>query len=664
MATDLRTIKRHVVQTSADFSSWTTQTAIRCNECSEGSGQVVGAASLVALIGVGRLPGATGAAGTLSPVTGLVGKWVRVLIEEVGGAITISSVDYNALWYGIIDAERLVDTGGGTGQQSWVCSGLAAHLARTALTNGWTEAIGSGGSTVADYILRVPTFNAPEGGGRSGVDYTIDGVSCRVFDYFSGNKWTAFQILETLLAAHGRWDDPAGSPVGGVTWALSAGTLLDWEAQTIDINGMSMLDAINALISPRRGLTWRLTVSGSTATINVRSISAAAITVGSTTLPAATDTATPTLTGLWVQGVELVEDQSATYDVINVIGARPWVGVSLAYDPANATAEAKSLIAGWASGDATTWATAAGPTTDAVWRTFKLNPEWDGRNYGGSTYGLRQNLTISGSDFTGARVYDSAVDFPPGVMALVNELPCSAGLGTDKAGPRQECMVFWKPNGASTWYDLQAERARWSRSVTVEEYPPAIHLGSPSREKSGSEQQVNKFCLETGGVLVVTLGMREPDPLIVSWTRSSASWPRTSPRTLAVHMPSAEQWVMLRGTVTGISGGGASGATLATQASESTIRDDVPLMQSWLAFLRAYFGEPARALRWTDIGTIEHAYGSGAAAPGALVTTATLGTGATTINAVVTRRTWRLDEEGFGTSYDTDRIVPDIEAIR
>ena len=41
---------------------------------------------------------------------------------------------------------------------------------------------------------------APEGGGRSGVDYTIDGVSCRVFDYFSGNKWTAFQILETLLA--------------------------------------------------------------------------------------------------------------------------------------------------------------------------------------------------------------------------------------------------------------------------------------------------------------------------------------------------------------------------------------------------------------------------------------------------------------------------------
>jgi hypothetical protein len=170
--------------------------------------------------------------------------------------------------------------------------------------------------------------------------------------------------------------------------------------------------------------------------------------------------------------------------------------------------------------------------------------------------------------------------------------------------------------------------------------------------------------LETSGVLVVTLGMREPDPLVISWTRASASWPRTSPRTLAVHMPNAEQWVMLRGTVTGISGGGSEGATLATQASESTIRDDLPLMQSWLAFLRAYFGEPSRALRWSNIGAIEHSYGSGAASPGALVTTATLGTGSTTINATVTRRTWRLDESGFGTSYDTDRIVPDIEAIR
>lgn len=664
MATDLRTIKRHAVQTSADFSTWTTQTSIRCNECSEGAGQVVGAASLVRFIGTVREPGATGDPAAQTPLTGLVGKWVRVLIEESGGSITISSVDYNALWYGIIDAERLVDTGGGTGQQSWVCSGLAAHLARTALTNGWTEAIGSGGSTVADYILRVPTFNAPDGGGRSTATYTIDGGTRVVFDYFSGIKWTAAQILQTLLSSHGRWDDPAGAFVGGVTWALSAGSLLDWEAPTLDINGMSLLDAINALISPRRGLTWRLTVSGSTATINVRSISLTDITVGSTTLPAATDTATPDLTGLWIQGVELTQDQSATYDVINVIGARPWVGVSLAYDPANATAEAKSLIAGWDSGDATTWATAAGPTTDAVWRTFKLNPEWDGRNYGSATYGLRQDLAISGSDFTGARLYDSAIDFPPGVMKLEGELPCSAGLGSDLTGPRQECMAFWKPNGSSIWCDLQAERARWSRNVTVEDYPPAIHLGSPSRAKSGSEQQVNKMVLETGGVLVVTLGMREPDPLIVSWTRSSGSWPRTSPRTLSVHMPNAEQWVMLAGTVTGISGGGSQGAGLETQAAESIIRNDLPLMQSWLAFLQAYFGEPARALRWTNIGAIEHAYGSSAAAPGALVTTATLGTGATTINATVTRRTWRLDESSYGTSYDTDRIVPDIEAIR
>jgi hypothetical protein len=159
--------------------------------------------------------------------------------------------------------------------------------------------------------------------------------------------------------------------------------------------------------------------------------------------------------------------------------------------------------------------------------------------------------------------------------------------------------------------------------------------------------------------MLITCGIREPDPLIVTWTRSSASWPRTSPRTLTVHMPNAEQWIVLQGTVKGVSSG-----SLTTESSTTTIRDDLPTMRSWLAFMRAYFGEPARSLSWTDRGLIEYGYGTGAAAPGALVTTATLGVGSTTVNAVVTRRAWRLDEDGYGTHYETQRIVPDIEAIR
>lgn len=224
-------------------------------------------------------------------------------------------------------------------------------------------------------------------------------------------------------------------------------------------------------------------------------------------------------------------------------------------------------------------------------------------------------------------------------------------------------MGFWMPEGTTTWYDLQADGMPWSRSIAVEDCPATVHVGNPTRnvtDKKKSDQLINSLILGSAGKLVVTAGLREPDPLVVSWTRASASWPRTNPRTLTVQMPQAEQWVILDDVVKGVT----SAALVKHTTGPTTIRDDVPLMQAWLAFLRAYFGEPARALRWTDHGTIEHGYGSGAAAPGALVTTATLGTGATTINAVVTRRTWRLDEEGFGTSYDTDRIVPDIEAIR
>lgn len=667
MAVTTRSILRHIVQTSDDFALWTTQSEIRCNECSEGAGQIVGHATLLRYFGVTREPGATGSPTSKTPLTGLVGQWVRVLIEDATGAIDIGGVDYAPLWYGIIDAESINDEGGGNGAQQWTCAGLVAHLSRVALVNGWTEAMGSSGSTVADYILRVPTFNAPEGGGRSGEDpppYTIDGKTCFVFDYFEGLKWTSKQILDMLLASHGRWDKPGGSFMGDVHWELDAGTLLDWEAPTLDVNGMSLLDAVNALINPRRGLTWRLSVDAATATatIVVKSISASAITVGSTTLAAATDTATPDLTSLWHQGVQLMEDQTSTYDHICVVGARPWVTITLAYDPANATAEAKSLIAGWPAGSETAWNTAPGPTTDGVWRTFVTNPEWDGRNYGGSSYGLRQNLTLDGNgDFTGARAYDSAVDFPPSVMKIESRLPVGEGWTTSKTGARQDGMVFWKPNGASTWYDLQADGQPWSRSLSVDSYPPAVHIGSVDRtaDKSQSEQQVNKYILATGGVALATVGMREPDPLIVSWTRASASWPRGSPRTLTVQMPSAEQWVSTQGTVKGVASG-----SLTTESSAQTVRDDVPTMQSWLAFLRAYYAEPARALSWTERGVIDHAYGSGACAPAALVTSATMSWGSRTINAVVSRRAWRLDENGFGTSYFTERIVPDIEAIR
>lgn len=666
MATASRTIKQHQVQISSDFSAWTTQSSIRCNECSEGAGQVVGSASLLRYIGTVREPTGTGNPAAQTPLTGLVGQWVRVLIEDPAGSITITSVVYAVLWYGIIDAERITDTGGGTGAQTWACAGLAAHLGRVTLGDGWTLAVDSSGATIVDFVKRIPTFNAPDDISASTVANSIDGVTCAVFDSIvsvsSGARWTAKSMLTMLLASHGRYCSTGGTFSGGLSFVLSAGTLLDFEAQTIDIGGMTLLDAVNALISPRRGLSWRLTVSGAVATINVRSISSVAITVGSTTLPAATDTATPTLTSLWAQNVELLEDQTSTYDVIQVIGARPWVTVSLAYDPNTGTTQAKSLDKGWTAGQETTWNTAPDSTTDGVWRSFTVGSTWDGRNYGTSTYGVRQLLAVSSGAYTGGVSFDSAESFPPTFMKLEAELPCGQGFTTLKIGPRQEPMAFWKPAGSSSWFDLQAAGSLTGRSIHVENNPSVIHLGHPDRSiyKANSQQSQNKFNLETSGVLVVTVGIREPNPLIVSYRRAIASWPRTNPRTLTVNMPSAEQWVILNGTIKGVTSGGA----LVTHGTEDMVRNDVPVMQSWLAFLQAYYANPARSLSWTDRGLIEYAYGSGAAAPAALVTTATLGTGSQTINAVVTRRTWNLTEDGYGTSYATERVVPDIESIR
>jgi hypothetical protein len=114
--------------------------------------------------------------------------------------------------------------------------------------------------------------------------------------------------------------------------------------------------------------------------------------------------------------------------------------------------------------------------------------------------------------------------------------------------------------------------------------------------------------------------------------------------------------MILKGTVTGVSAG-----ALTTVSSDTVVRDDLPRLTAMLSFLRAYYAEPARALSWTDRGAIDFTAGS---APGTLVTTATLGSGSVAVNAIITRRTWHLDSAGYGTSYETTRVVPDIEAIR
>jgi hypothetical protein len=654
MSVNIRSVLQHLVQTSPDFSTWTTRDDVRCATASEGAGQIVGSAELHRRIGVVREPGATGSPASVAPLTGIVGAWVRILVESLGGSITVGDVDYEPIWWGMIDAEKRSDYGGGVGQQTWACSGLAAHLGRVRLMHGYTKAIAVSGAVVAEYVLRIPTFNAPESGGRSSSTYTVNGQSVYVFDFAGSTPWTAKQILDNLMASHAQWESPAGTFLGDLSWELSAGTLLDYVPPTIDLNGQSLLDAINALISPRRGLTWSLGVSGSTATITVRSVAAA--TIGD--LPAATATATPDLTGLWISDVELLEDQSDTVDRIDVLGARPWVSCTLAFDPAGPPAEEGSLQPDWTITQENDWALGAGTSQDNVWRSFRLGIRWNGNIFDSTgNYGLRQQLELSGSDFTGGRTYDSAVDFPPGVHEITAELPCGSGFTDLPSGPRQAAFSMWRPSGSTVWQRQDGTSNRTvHRTLAVEEYPPAIHLG----DTSASQQIANKRNLETDGILAVTVGMREPDPLCVSWTRSSASWPRSAPRQLVVQIPTAEQWVLLSGTIIGVTVGTSAGE-LIKQDGDLFIRNDLSRLEEALSFLRAYYAEPARSLSWTDRGTID----AGATlAPGVLITTATLGTGTATINAVVTRRRWTFTADGFGTAYDTQRIVPDVEAIR
>jgi hypothetical protein len=528
--------------------------------------------------------------------------------------------------------------------------------------DGWIEVTKGDGTKLAGKFGRSPPFNDPRGySGASTATYSLDGGPSIKLPALGGADMTAKELLQNILSTHADWYDPAaGTWVTMVTWSLSAGTLLDYKVPTIDPQGQSVLDVLNFCANPRRGLTWRKTVSGTTCTITI--LSTAAVAIGS--LAAATDTTTPTLTGIWSSDVSLTEDQSATFDRIDIAGGKVWTGLSMAYDPANATAQRQSLVHGWTAGEETAWSAGTGTINDKVWRTFTVNPKWDGRTYASDTVGMPNSLALSGSDYTGARTFFAltTAGIPTALVDATPSLPCGEGFTEDLTGPRQECLAFWKAKGGTVWIDLQSDPVL-GRSVTLDGPPISVSVGQAhhsnlAANSKDNQQLQNKGQLETSGVLVVTLGVTEPNPLRVSWTRSSGSWPRGIPRTLLVAMPNCEYWQVVGGTVTGVSGGSL------TTTTNLVLRNDLPKMQAALDFCRAYYAEPARALSWTDRGDIEYAYGSGAPAPGALVTTATLGTGSTTVNAVITRRTWRLSEESYGTAYQTDRIVPDMESIR
>ena len=668
-----RDIQNVLVQTASgplpDFDDgWTTQYWLRFESGSEGAGQNVGDAMLVQRFGVvtqQNIPGqiTTGTAPAIASGgidDGLVGQLVRLIVADDNGDIIITDADgsnpYSAFWWGVVMSFNVEpdgrddDNAGGTA--TWQCAGILSVLDKITVNSGFVMQIGGGGWVDPGYF---PPFNDLPGGDMSAMDLTVGNGTASVHDLSTLNAatpWTMAQEINLLLT--GCANPLVNGTVQGWTWVYAdPDGVLDFQTERIDINGLTLFQAINTIANQKRGITFRATVSGSTVTITFSPGNGYAITIGSQTFPASTNTATYTAAGnVWTHGLTINEDDSSTYDIIECRGAHPWVGLTVDFSDADSTA----LDSGWTSDDETNWNDDINyPGTDNVYRRFVMTSTWTGNQFGSTTIGIRNKLTTDGSgQLTGARTYDAeSPSVPPTMYVMERMLPCGTvfgDLGSVRLAPFQPPVVVCGST-ANTWFD-------YSQDAKVE----------PQSFPSGVLVDVDKWKgltisdrIDNGEALLVTLGFREPQPLRVNWIADPATWPTTTPRIKMIDVPNIEQWILLDGSITGVK---LDNSDTTTVSGDQVMRDDTERLQQILALAVARFGYPTVNATWSEAAILDF---SDTLSPGTLLTNIVTGTDSVPVNSVITRRSWRrVERDGvdmYETSYETTRVIPDVEAM-
>jgi hypothetical protein len=645
-------------------AGWTNQTLLDPVEASEGAGVALGHAVLEQFLGNLKQPDGT-SGGTVAAVGDLGGAWVRLLKADAAGAVTIGSATYTPFWWGTVDEPEVDDD---ARVKRWTCVGIAGVLANVFI--GWGVEVPGAYTAPPNlcYPMEMPRFNALPKGDMSAGTYSIGSGSVRVFDRLNdtATKWTAAAALQHMLAVYGQTlMPPSFSGSGALAWTVNdaVGALGYTVESGLDFNGATLMDAINTFINPRRGLTWRVSVSGTTATIEVCSTLVTAVTVGPYTLPASVRSFDLDLSAsLWFRDVRLRASYAAVMDYILVVGAKPRLTMTWAYGTG------EHLDKGWTPAAESAWnAYFPSPRTQDVHRRWIIDPDWEGEAYpSGGSLGLRATLSSTTSASYGDGGYTGARSYTPGgapgttpawTLTLDARLCAPSGynleaissLAVEPGETELEPMGFI--GSGSLWMPLRMP-------VRVQQHPPTIEVGSSPADARYLEER-----LASGAEILATVCVREGQPLCVSWKRATASWARDVPRVLVVRVPGAELWTVLQGTVVGVHDG--SGAdpdgTLKKTTVDLVIRDDTDTLRGVLALARAWYEEPARSLSYRELGALDI---TAAGAPGAVAEdVTTINAGVVTVNGVLTRRAWDFREQQQSTAYAFERLIPDLQPL-
>ncbi len=651
----------------ATDAGWYTFVGAIPKNAQQGSGQILGSAEIEYHAGFSVLAGSSNALATLNIVSS-PGAYVRILYQSNSGSVVVNGNAYQPIWYGIVNRQVTMPDGSSTipgGLQQLQCTGIACILDNIYIRQGFSYGYLSGSGSAAPWDPGYcPLFNAKPtknqnvfGDRYPSTELNADGSgSAYPFDLTNAGPaqpWTAAQVVNHLLTFYARPTvPPAFTTAYGPTWTLSDPlNFLNYQVDKLDLQGRTVLEGINYIINQRRGCTWRADVSGQTVTLTVYSTSSVSVTNGGVTLPASTSLVSlNSVENPFIQNLTITEDVSAKYQYIQVDGNHPLVACTLNYRQDGTGA----LRKGWAAAQEATWDPTKnqGPAYENVYSRFVLSDSWNGLNWGQTTIGLRNSRTYNTNGYSGARTFDSTVPAAPARMLKLEKfIPLPADISysstpsagsLDMSSPLLAPMLFIKTG--SVYQDITDDY-----SISVEEDPAAVVI-------SGNLNDLSAIITDGTSELLVTIGIREANPLMVGVILPTTLWDNDVPKCMVRRLPNCEQWVALQGTVMGVN---TTGTGFYALSSTIVPVDDTDKLNAWLSVMAFNYGVAQINVTWSDSSQIDF---SATTAPGALLTTVNRGDATLTANAVITARAWTFSENGFGTTYTTERISPDVSS--
>jgi hypothetical protein len=625
MSDDVEILYQYVAGTAWSLTDggWTSDRAVRISTASEGSAQAAGEARGLRRFGRIIQPYESTVSDNPLPTSHpSLGRYTRLLRADAGGGITLFSKTWTAFWWGFCARIRTRYLGSApvaVGLAEYGLTGLAGLLEQIVVIDGYD---GNPSAAHPWNIYHAPAFNAGGKGNRTTATWTINSRAVHVFDHYnlgtaSLSEWTIAQALDYLLDAftlrHG----------GGATWTLLDSSTLGAELlPPTPVHGKTLLQVINEIANPRRGLTWKIDIDGSNRPRLVL-----------LDWKPATGTAVDATAREWT--CEIEEDTSTACDHALVVSQRaPVTTLTLDYKTSGSPRLAPD---GWSFG--------VPPENDPnslILRRFKISPSILDE--------LRVELVtdVDGA-YDGTR--ETAADIGGGPAARGAELERLTGLAADQISAtvallgdndeRSKARLFLSGPTANSWIDCSN-----LISIELSSRPARITLNA-----SDAELLMLYDFLNAGGEMRVTVGVRE----LAEWRLSVrvADYYRGT-REVVRQVGDIDEHLVTAGTAIAVSTG--SPGTLVTASADVETWNGVgtPLVDELQrlsdARLRARQVKVSLSKKGLDFSTLP---------PATMISTVNGGPGAIQVDASVTRRSW--DFTTRTTSWDTIQLADAVE---